>query len=71
MSHAKLESLKNIWKDVCKEDVEIEQISGAIYAFGSELACLRLLNYYYMNPRTKAAWSSNRNTWYFRLELQF
>jgi len=52
-----------------KETLEVRDIGGAIYAFGSELACLRLF-YVYRNSgdRANSGFSDNLKTWYFRLE---
>lgn len=63
------ERLKNDWERVAKEKLEIEQVDSTIYAFGSELACLRLYHHYEGNKDTKAAYSQNLKTWYFRLEM--
>ncbi len=52
-----------------KETLELKELGGAIYAFGSELACLRLF-YVYRNCDDRAAsgFSENLKSWYFRLE---
>ena len=52
-----------------KEALEVRDIGGAVYAFGSELACLRLF-YIYRNcgDRANSGFSDNLKTWYFRLE---
>jgi hypothetical protein len=52
-----------------KETLELKELGGAVYAFGSELACLRLF-YVYRNrdARAVSGFSENLNTWYFRLE---
>ena len=52
-----------------KETLELKELGGAIYAFGSELACLRLF-YKYKNcgDRANSGFSDNLKTWYFRLE---
>lgn len=52
-----------------KENLVVEEISGTVYAFGSELACLRLLNTYrHCGDRVAAKFSENKKTWFFRLE---
>lgn len=54
---------------IAKEVLELDQIGGAIYAFGSELACLRLFyQYRYCGDRVATGFSENLKTWYFRLE---
>ena len=45
------------------EGVRVEAIGGHIYAFGSELACLRL--YLKYNGTGRCAFSQNLNSWYF------
>lgn len=57
------------WEKVAKEKISVEYISGAYYAYGSELAMLRLEHHYYGNQKAKAAFSTNLTTWYFRLEV--
>ena len=53
------------WGGIAQESVRIEQIGGAIYAFGSELACLRIEH----KMRTgRAAHSPNLNTWTYTTE---
>lgn len=55
-----------------KETLSVEQISGTLYAFGSELACLRLARAYQnCGDRAAADYSENLETWYFRLETRF
>ena len=52
-----------------KETLAVEQIADALYAFGSELACLRLAHAYrYCGDRAVANYSEPRKTWFFRLE---
>lgn len=57
------------WSGIAKESVAIESIGGAIYAYASEIACLRLAyKFRYSGEKAKAAFSPNLNTWFFRLE---
>jgi len=52
-----------------KETLVVEQIAGALYAFGSELACLRLAQAYrHCGDRAVSNYSEPRETWFFRLE---
>jgi hypothetical protein len=52
-----------------KETLDVISLGGALYAFGSELGCLRLERVYrYCGDRAKADFSEARQTWYFRLE---
>ena len=56
------------YKGICKEEVKVEFIAGAMYVFGSELACLRL---HYKMQNGRVGWSANLNTWYYSREMQF
>lgn len=52
-----------------KEPLEVENLGGALYAFGSELACLRLFyKYRHCGDRVETGFSANLNTWFFCLE---
>lgn len=52
-----------------KEKLELKELGGAVYAFGSELACLRLFHVYrHCGDRACAGFSKNMKSWYFRLE---
>jgi hypothetical protein len=45
--------------------VTVEQINGDFYAFGSELACLRLFYKFRAVEGARAEYSSNLDTWFF------
>jgi hypothetical protein len=63
------EKAKVEFERYAKEPLSVEEIGGAAYAFGSELACLRLLNVYrHCGDAVKASFSENQKTWFFRLE---
>lgn len=52
------------------EKLTVENIGGTLYAFGSELATLRLLKAYRdCGERAAASYSDNRESHYFRLEF--
>jgi len=54
------------------EAVSVEYIGGAYYAFGSEIATLRLFHSYNKaahNPKASAGFSENLKKFYFRLEV--
>lgn len=57
------------WSRYAKEQVVVELIAGAAYGFGSEVACLRLYAVYRMPLKTRVAFSTNREQWFFTLEL--
>lgn len=57
----KLERVANDWSKIAGEEVAVEYIGGEFYAFGSELACLRLEHKMRCG---RANYSINRKTWY-------
>lgn len=65
---------KKEWEKIAKEKIEVEEIKGTIYGFGSELATLRIFMKYTNkgknNPSSKfdADYSSNMKKFYFRME---
>lgn len=64
--------LARIGKDlagIAGEPVEVEEIKGLVYVFGSELATLRLLLQYRNNPNARVGHSIPRDSYYFSLEL--
>ena len=54
------------YSKIAGEIVTVEQISGAIYAFGSELATLRLFR---VMPTKRQGYSVNLKKFYFSIEL--
>ena len=56
------------WKTVAKEEIKIELIAGSLYAFGSELATLRLYRYYEGIDDSRQGFSDNLKSYYFCLE---
>lgn len=65
-----LKLAKAEFKKHAKEDLELKEIDGTIYAFGSELACLRLFYVYHTFSKYDAdvSFSKPMNSWYFRFE---
>ena len=66
--------LARIGKDlagIAGEPVEVEDIKGVVYVFGSELATLRLLLQYRNNNQARVGYSQNFHSHYFSLELNF
>jgi hypothetical protein len=51
---------ENDWSEYAGERVRVERIGGVLYAFGSELACLRLEHRMRVG---RAAYSENLQTW--------
>lgn len=50
---------------IADEPVTVEFIGGAVYVFGSELACLRVFYKYRRTPGACIGHSPNRRTWYY------
>ena len=64
--------LARIGKDlagVAGEPCDVQDISGCVYVFTSELGSLRLLQHYRRCDSARAGYSVNRKTFYFSLEL--
>lgn len=53
------------WGAIAGEQITIEQIGGVIYAFGSELACLRIEH---TMRKGRAVYSENLKTWTYTTE---
>ena len=58
-----LERFKREYSRYAQEPVEVEEIGGVYYAFGSELAVLRL--YHKMRGHGRAGYSENMKRWYY------
>lgn len=60
-----LERTQREWSKIAGEELKIEKIGGVIYAFGSELGCLRLAH---KMRSFQVKYSVNLKTWYFSNE---
>lgn len=60
-----LERVKRDLQAIAKEPLTVELIAGFIYAFGTELACLRLEHKYNNRPKCYCAYSTPRNSYFF------
>lgn len=70
MSQAQTQRVRDEFTRRASEPVTVEEIGGTFYAFGSELATLRLLKAYrHCGERADAGYSDNRESFYFRLEF--
>ena len=68
MTGGRLQRVADQWKKVAGEVLSIEVMEEDIYAFGSELACLRLEHHFKNGVcETDVAYSTNLQTWYFLL----
>lgn len=66
ITDSQIQRVKKTWEDIAKEPLEIqtgETVSDPIYAYGSELAVLRLFKAMHVNG--KCGFSENLNSWYF------
>jgi len=57
-----IERVTKEWSELAGEPVAVERIGGHYYAFGSELACLRLAHRF---RSFNVKYSENTKTWYF------
>ena len=68
MTGSRLQRTIDQWQKAAKESITIEVMEDDIYAFGSELACLRLEHHFKNGVcETEVAYSTNLQTWYFLL----
>jgi len=51
------------WSSIAGEELKVEMIKGELFAYGSELAVLRLFNHF--NGQGTAEYSLNLETWYY------
>ncbi len=64
-----IKRLKQNWAITAKEPIEIQVIKGIAYAYGSELATLRLIYSYRLTKHAYKGYSTNLETHYFSLDL--
>lgn len=63
------EQLKRVtadWSRYAQEPVEVRYIDGTLYAFGSELACLRI---HYQMKSGRVDHSPNLKTWFYAKDI--
>lgn len=69
MTGERLQRIADQWEKTAGESISIEVMEEDIYAFGSELACLRLEHHFKKGIcETDVAYSTNLQTWYFLLK---
>lgn len=69
MQGDRLQRIINDWSKVAGETVTVEVMEEDMYAFGSEIACLRLEHHFKRGKcETDTAYSVNLKTWYFLLK---
>lgn len=59
------------WSTIAKEPVKVEVIGGTIYAFGSELACLRIHYEFRYCDGVHFGYSENLKSHYFSKPKRF
>lgn len=62
-----LKNVKTIWERTAKESLDVEYKGGITYAYGSELATLRLLQYFRDSKNAIAGYSKKLKQFYFSL----
>lgn len=77
LTHAEKEqkTLK-LFELYAQEKLTVELLGDTYYAFGSELACLRLFAKYNTNgashnPKARVGYSQPKGSWYFSLDVVF
>ncbi len=70
MNEKQIERTAKEWSEIAQEPVTIEPSKGAVYAKGSELACLRL-EHKFNCAHGRAKHSENLKSWVFGLETRF
>jgi hypothetical protein len=50
------------------EPITVENVGGTVYAFGSELATMRIMKVYRFNQNVRHGWSENLQSWYVSME---
>lgn len=74
MTPNQLNRISSDLSHMAQEKISLEKINSSIYAYGSELACLRLGQKYVDNVAkgsAKVAYSENLKTWFFRLDVSY
>lgn len=64
-----IERVRRDWLTIAGEQIEVTFISGTFFAYGSELAMLRLLKAYRQNKSAHQSYSSNASKFYFSLDM--
>lgn len=65
MTQEQLDRAAKVWSEYAGEAITVEDIAGVLYAFGSELAMLRLEHRMRVG---RAEYSSNLKTWSYTTE---
>lgn len=65
LSDAKLVQIQHHWTALADEPVTVELICDNLYAFGSELATLRLFKRFTGNEFIRVGYSENLGTYFF------
>jgi len=69
ITEQQMNRVKSEWSKIAEENLDIEFINGAFYAFGSELATLRLLkSFRHKGDDIESDYSEHLQKFFFRLE---
>jgi hypothetical protein len=66
-----IKKFQSLWSVIAIDDIEVENIGGTFYCFTTEIGALRLFkeyNSFDRNLKTNMGYSTNRRSWYFRME---
>jgi hypothetical protein len=69
-TESQIKGVNRDWNKLAGETVRVEVIKRTFYAFGTELASLRLLKAHRNYPQADSGYSENLKTFYFRLETE-
>ena len=65
MKESRVETLTKQFSGHAGEPVEVQEIGGSIYVFGTELATLRIFKRYAECNNVSQGYSANRETFFF------
>lgn len=69
ITQTKIDLVQAEWSELAKEPIRVEHIGGTLYAFGSELATLRI--YHKFRGKGRVAYSENCQSWYYSKDLEY
>lgn len=70
ITEQQIKRVEQDWLEIAGEPVSVEFIDGVFYGYCSELGTLRLEHKYNNRDKAESSYSSNLNTFYFRLETK-
>jgi len=62
-----LKRMQDMWEAMAKEPIRVEFVKGFYYAYGSELATLRIYKNYFYSKKSYHDYNKINNEWIFSL----